>query len=357
MEAITRPAKTSLNGAPPQRDSSSPRVSVVIPTHNRGNIVGRAVRSALEQTLSDIEVIVVDDGSTDDTADVLSELDEPRLRTVHLPLKGGVAHARNVGIAQARAEWVALLDDDDEWLPRKLESQIERADATNDARVGAVYCSLKFITPEGEESPFAEARLSEGQILRELLWPGQLVTPSTFLLKRRALFEVGGFDESFEAAEDRDCWLRLASAGYHFRAVPQDLTVVHRAHGPSMMTDAVGLARGLARYHRRWDPIAKRELPDDVYEFTRTSRRLMLERLHRKCLKRFLRRGSRRRAGRYVRAMLQVVPAYPWLWPFVWRAFLVTVLGLAANRLVAVPPRSDLRLPKPPILHAGAGNL
>src|ERR1044071_7690025 len=98
-----------------------PDVSVVIPTLRRPALVTRAVGSVLAQTIENIEVIVVVDGPDEDTRSALAAITDPRLRVIQLSTQGGAPHARNSGVAEARARWTALLDDDDEWLPRKLE--------------------------------------------------------------------------------------------------------------------------------------------------------------------------------------------------------------------------------------------
>lgn len=104
-----------------------PIISTVIPTRNRPLIVERAVKSALAQTFTEIEVIVVIDGSDACTREVLEEIDDARLKFIELPVRGGAAAARNAGVSEAAGEWIAFLDDDDEWLPQKLERQIEVA--------------------------------------------------------------------------------------------------------------------------------------------------------------------------------------------------------------------------------------
>ena len=102
--------------------AASPQVSVVIPTYNRAHILGRAIDSVLQQTHRDLELIIVDDGSSDGTAALVRGIEDPRVRYVHQQNRG-VSAARNRGIAEARAEWLAFLDSDDEWLPQKLERQ------------------------------------------------------------------------------------------------------------------------------------------------------------------------------------------------------------------------------------------
>src|SRR5690242_14976762 len=113
-----------------------PSVSVIIPTYNRARFVGEAVASALAQTLPPLEVIVVDDGSTDDTADVVARLNDPRV--VYLRQENaGPATARNTGVEAARGDLIALLDSDDRWLPRKLELQVPLFEG--DGKIGLVY--------------------------------------------------------------------------------------------------------------------------------------------------------------------------------------------------------------------------
>src|SRR5437867_1918848 len=109
---------------------STPDVSVVIPTLGRPHLVTRGVRSALAQTHGDIEVVVVVDGPDEETCAALAEIGDPRLRVVRHPTRGGAPNARNVGVREARAPWTALLDDDDEWHPDKLATQLAAATRT-----------------------------------------------------------------------------------------------------------------------------------------------------------------------------------------------------------------------------------
>jgi glycosyltransferase involved in cell wall biosynthesis len=154
-------------------------VSVVIPTYARPELVTRAVRSALAQTLADIEVIVVVDGPDDDTHKALSAVGDPRLRVVGLPEQGGAPNARNAGVREARARWTALLDDDDEWLPEKLARQVALAERA-DVPLPIVACRLINRTPRAEF--VMPRRLPEkGEPLSE------------YLTVRRGLFHGDGF--------------------------------------------------------------------------------------------------------------------------------------------------------------------
>ncbi|GAA5201211.1 hypothetical protein GCM10023322_80770 [Rugosimonospora acidiphila] len=157
-----------------------PEVSVVIPTRNRPELVPRAVRSALDQTLRDIEVIVVVDGPDESTRGALAEYaDDQRLRLVELPESGGAPNARNVGAQEARAPFVALLDDDDEWLLEKLETQLALAKASSHA-LPIVSCRMSVRTPR-----------AEFVMPRRLPEPGQPL--SEYFTVRRGLFHGDGF--------------------------------------------------------------------------------------------------------------------------------------------------------------------
>ena len=181
---------------------SSELVSVVIPAYNYGHLVIGAVKSALAQTYRRIEIIVVDDGSTDDTAEKLAPYRD-RIRYVYQENRG-LSAARNAGIRLARGEWVALLDADDVWHPRKTEVQLNVIAGRDDV---ALVGSPKHYTPMPEDLPDPVVRpLGVRQFL--LSAP---IGPSSALVRRTCFDEVGYFDEALGSIEDRDMWLRLAS--------------------------------------------------------------------------------------------------------------------------------------------------
>lgn len=158
---------------------SLPEVSVVVPTRFRPELVTRAVRSALAQTVSAIEVIVVIDGPDETTSRALARITDARLRVVVVPEPGGAPNARNVGVRAARAPWTALLDDDDEWLPHKLAAQL---DAARGAKTAMPVVASRLIN----RTPRADSVLP-----RRLPAPGEPV--SEYLTVRRGLFYGDGF--------------------------------------------------------------------------------------------------------------------------------------------------------------------
>jgi glycosyltransferase involved in cell wall biosynthesis len=190
--------------------STPPDVTVVIPTHNRWDLLSTsALPSALGQKDIEVEVIVVDDGSTDTTAEALAGVSDPRLRVVRHDHARGVAPARNAGIAAARAEWIAFLDDDDVWSPRKLRLQLGAARAADAcfvyggaAAVGEDRSWLYSLAPS-EPAVLAKTLLS-----RNVLWGGcSNVMACTELVRK-----LGGFDERLFQLTDWDLWIRLTQA-------------------------------------------------------------------------------------------------------------------------------------------------
>lgn len=182
---------------------NSPRVSVVIPTYNHAAYVVQAVASAVSQTLPPLEVIVVDDGSTDGTREALAP-QRDRIRYVH-QANGGLSAARNTGVRAARGDWVALLDADDLWHSQKLEVQLSVLDAHPDAVLIGSPSS-----PAPPAGPLASRCAARPVALREFL-TGTPFGPSSAVVRRDIVDEVGGFDESLTSVEDRDMWLRIAA--------------------------------------------------------------------------------------------------------------------------------------------------
>ncbi len=185
--------------------SGQPFVSVIIPVYNRYDFVRRAIDSVLSQTYRNFELIVVDDGSTDDTSRVKSDYGD-RIRYVRHPDNRGVAAARNTGIREAAGEWIALLDSDDWWLPEKLEEQINYL--LDHPQFPIAQTEEIWIRNGRRVNPRKIHEKEEGYIFPRSLQLC-LISPSAVIIKRELLDEVGLFDESLPAAEDYDLWLRI----------------------------------------------------------------------------------------------------------------------------------------------------
>ncbi len=213
----------------------TPTVSVILPTYNRAAMLAEAIASVRAQTFADWELIVVDDGSTDETEATVRALtrEEPRLRYLRQP-QGGVSKARNAGIKATQGRYVAFLDDDDMYLPEKLALQV--AHLTQRPGVGFVYGQNEWVTREGK-SLGVHPQQPAGN-LREL-FEHCAVTLQTVLCRRGLLTQAGGFDESLSIGEDYDLWLRLARLT-KFEFMPRVL-VRYRVHGANTCNDSIRL--------------------------------------------------------------------------------------------------------------------
>jgi hypothetical protein len=188
-----------------------PDVSVIIPTYNRSALLAQAVRSVLAQTYDDFEIVVVDDGSTDDTRSVIESFGDPRIVYVWQENQQRCA-ARNNGISQARGRYVGFLDSDDVWFPDKLQKQIEAFGKY--PQVGVVYCNHVRIAGDNTfPNPVEFLRTADdevGNVHKELLVL-DIVQMGTPVVKKELLDKVGGFDTSLPHAEDWDMWIRLSA--------------------------------------------------------------------------------------------------------------------------------------------------
>jgi glycosyltransferase involved in cell wall biosynthesis len=238
------------------------QVSVVIPTRNRKDLVVRAVACALAQVDVQPDVIVVDDGSTDGTSSALRESFGERVRIVRNARSTGVGAARNAGIREASATWVAFLDDDDVWAPDKLASQVREA-----KRTGRVWTYAGMVTVDSQlrimhgVRPDPPERIARDILIRNRLPSG----PSNVLVRRDALATAGGFDASLRYHEDWDLWIRLAQVGPP-AAVVRPL-LAHVVHGSNTPVDTI--LHDLAVIERRYATLRGRRRVDraEVYRW------------------------------------------------------------------------------------------
>lgn len=205
-----------------------PRVSVVIPAYNAAWCIRRAVASVLAQTYRDFELIVVDDGSDDETGAVLAAFGD-RLRVVSKPNEG-LSSARNAGIAAAGGEFVAFLDTDDCWLPPKLEAQVRLMDA----RPELALCSTATWVegPDGHGFGIWSCPEPCRDALENIFRTNAYVagSGSSAMVRRNLFTRVGYFDETLRGLEDVDMWMRLASVG-EYACIPDVLTVIMKRPG------------------------------------------------------------------------------------------------------------------------------
>lgn len=209
--------------------NKKPIVSVIIPTYNRAHLIGRAIQSVLNQTYQDFEIIIVDDGSTDNIKEAVKEFQkkDERIRYIGQEKNKGGSAARNNGIKASRGEHIGFLDDDDEWLPRKIEKQEIKFQNAPD-NVGLIYSGFSCISESSGKIVAEITPTLRGNVYSNLL-EGCILGSPTPLIRKICFRKAGFFDETLPSCQDWDMWIRL-SKYYAFDFVP-DILAKHHIHG------------------------------------------------------------------------------------------------------------------------------
>lgn len=211
------------------RIKEPPKVSVIIPTFNRSDLLKRSVKSVLNQTFQEFELIIVDDASADDTTNIVREIEDSRINYIKNEKNLGKPLTLNRGIRLAKGEYVGLLDDDDEWLPEKLEKQIKKFDNTS-RNVGVVYCGFSYVLKIENNKNISKILIPElnGHLYTDLL-KSNFIGGSTPLIKKECFQKSGYFDRLLQSGQDWDMWIRI-SKNYEFDFVREALVTYH-IHG------------------------------------------------------------------------------------------------------------------------------
>ena len=220
---------------PDRARGKPPRISVVIPTHDRAEWLPRAVGSVLAQTWTDFELLIVDDHSTDETPAVIARFADARIRSFRHERNFGQSKALNTGIEHARGEYVAFLDDDDEWLPAKLAAQVALLDAAPPS-VGLVYCWYDKVDEASRERIETTQMTVRGDIFEHMLALHVPAATCSWLVRRSTALSIGGFDEGLQQANDVDFISRICARGWHVDFVAQVALLTYR-HTRGQMTD------------------------------------------------------------------------------------------------------------------------
>ena len=232
---------------------SSPIVSVIIPTYNRAGLIQEALESVLRQTFKDYEIIVVDDGSTDNTPEVLKPY-RHRIRYVHQENQG-ISAARNWGILLSRGAYIAFLDSDDLWYPEKLEKQIAYLEAH--PKVGLLYGQILCRTDSGIEKVLPRRVVTSFQ---ELLRESNTIPTSVVVARKKCFESVGLFNASFPVAEDFELWLRVAR---HFQIdYLRGIVAEYRMHGSNTTQNLEKVYRGYLKVFDKVLSVYQGELED-----------------------------------------------------------------------------------------------
>ncbi len=219
------------------RSTDSDTISVIIPTHNRAGLLRRALASVQNQTRRPDEVIVIDDGSTDETAQVVCG-EFPRYRYVRQPRRG-VAAARNKGAGEAMGRWLAFLDSDDEWRPVKLKRQLAALASRPDYSI--CHTDEIWIRNGRRVNPKDRHAKAGGHIFRRCL-ALCVISPSAVVIARSLFDSLGGFDETLAVCEDYDLWLRLC-ARHPVLYVDETLVVKYGGHSDQLSKKYFGMDR------------------------------------------------------------------------------------------------------------------
>jgi glycosyltransferase involved in cell wall biosynthesis len=271
-----------------------PKVSVIIPTYNRLPMVKEAVDSVLAQNFEDVELIVVDDGSTDGTAEEIERYGG-RVKLLRIPQNRGVSVARNRGILQARGKYIAFLDSDDLWVKGKLKTQV--AFMEDNPQYPLCYTDEIWIRRGKRVNPGLRHAKYSGWIFEKCL-PLCIISPSSALMKRTLFSKVGLFDEALPVCEDYDLWLRI-TARYPVFFINKRLIIKRGGHPDQLSNRSWG--------NDRFRVVALEKLLSESF-ITEEERALVLEEMEKKCkvlAQGFLKRGNEAEGRRYQEMMRQ----------------------------------------------------
>lgn len=206
-----------------------PKVSVIMPAYNRADILPRTIKSVLNQTYKDFELIIINDGSTDNTGDVVREIakNDSRIKYIYQANSGGAANPKNQAFLLSSGEFIAYLDHDDEWLPTKLEKQLALFKNSADKNLGLVSCNVLIVNSNNNSNKNSRGvhKMHKFHSIRDLLLEGgnYAFSNSSVMISRVVVEKIGPRDESLKLFEDQDIFIRIAAAGYNFDFVDEVL--------------------------------------------------------------------------------------------------------------------------------------
>jgi glycosyltransferase involved in cell wall biosynthesis len=317
----------------------TPIVSVVLPTFNGMAYLPTAVESVLAQSCDDWELIIVDDGSTDETQQYVSGVHDARVVSIRLEHSGNPARVRNMGIRHARGRYVAFLDSDDAWLPRKLEIQIPAFASAETCRWS--YTAYQRIDNAGaplDHPPQKPWLPYDGWLVERLLCGDAVVAMPTVVVERELLVEVGGFDEALLYCSDYELWCRLAMRS-PVCVHPQPLARV-RSHASYTSGNRVAVHQSWAQLYAKIGEIVVDERLRGLCRARRVKHVLIVSRTH----------SAQQRVSSAFRMLFRAVP-YAWRYPEWWlTAARIVVRPLVPGPLLRAYRR--LRAPRNPLPRA-----
>ncbi|HSI66636.1 MAG TPA: glycosyltransferase family A protein [Planococcus sp. (in: firmicutes)] len=239
------------------------KVSIVVPTYNRAKLLAEAVGSLQQQTYKNIEIIIVDDCSTDDTTQAVEKMQDGRIVYVKHEVNKGGGEARNTGIAHATGAYIGFLDSDDQWQKDKLERQM--AVFRENPDVGVVYTGMKVY--QGNYLVKEVIPKYSGDLLTKLIESNCIYTTSSILVKKEVLEEAGGFDSSLPSCQDWDLYIRLARIS-RFGFVEDSLVLYHLHPGERISTNSEAVIDGHMKIYHGYKELAKAQGKDTFQKFS-----------------------------------------------------------------------------------------
>jgi glycosyltransferase involved in cell wall biosynthesis len=228
------------------------KVSVIIPTYNRAYLVKRAIDSVTKQTFQDIEIIIVDDASTDNTENIIKTLNDKRILYIKHKERKGASAARNTGIENAQGEYIAFLDSDDEWLPQKLAKQLKVFNNSS-RNLGLVYTACMEIEDSKQKRTIIPR--CRGNVIENLLVSNCVGYIVTALVRKECFNETGLFDEQLSCSEDWDMWIRIAQ--YYEVDFVNEILVCIYPQRDGLMRNNAGAISARKRILKKYEQLVK----------------------------------------------------------------------------------------------------
>lgn len=245
-----------------------PNVTIIIPTYNREKLILKALDSIFKQTYQDFEILIIDDASTDNTEQVIKELNHPQIKYFKLEKNSGQCIARNFGTKNASGKYIAFLDSDDEWLPGKLENQVKCFENGSE-RLGGVYGYSYSKDMIKNETVLIDSGYYRGDIHDKFLLGFCPPTPSLFMVSKSALDSVNGFDEELITFVDLDLWMRI-SEHHDFDYIEEPIIIKYEQIGDQYVNNFEKRYAGFKLFMKKWDSTIKEKMgPDGLLKLKR----------------------------------------------------------------------------------------
>lgn len=229
----------------------NPLVSIIVPTFNRAQLVAEAIKSVLNQTYGNFEIIIIDDYSTDNTAELIGKINDDRISYFCLNKNQGAPAARNIGLKKASGQLIAFLDSDDQWVSTKLEKQVALFE--REQHIGLVYTGIKFINNQSERVLVPKVR---GDISKNILMKNYVGPTSSVLIKKALIDKVGGFDNTLPSCQDWDLFIRIGQI-CEIDYIAEPLVLYFEHGGTRISTNSKAVVKGHLKIHSKYHRLIK----------------------------------------------------------------------------------------------------